>query len=182
MKKTSLARRYAKAFIELGQEDNSYERLGSELRDVLALTKGSPELLKVFLNPMHRLEERTALMDSLSEKMGLSDYTKRFFAILVETGNINLIDDICEAYVSMEDDLAGRIRATVVSPGEAGEDLLGEIRSRLETETGKKVILSHQKDESLLGGFLIKIGNTMLDCSISAQLERMREKTLEGVL
>ncbi|MEE8573865.1 MAG: ATP synthase F1 subunit delta [Thermodesulfobacteriota bacterium] len=182
MRKTALARRYAKALIEIGVEENCYEKFGTELRDAFAVFKGYPELMKVLLNPMFKVEERVELVSGVTEKLGQSGFVKKFFVILVDTGNINLLDDICEAYFAMEDEIAGRIRVTVVSPTEASDELLDGIKEKLISETGKKVILTQEKDPNIIGGFVINIGNTMIDASLKTQLERMREKTLEGVV
>ncbi len=180
--KGSVAARYAKALIETGREDDSCDRYGRELSTVEAVFAGNPVLYKVLLNPMYRVEERKGLVTSVAESLKLSPYVSRFLNILVETRNIRFLDDISKAYSRLEDEIAGRVRATVESPGEMPPALLDEIREKLGSVLKKEVLLSHSRNPALIGGLLIRIENTILDGSLKNQLELMKEKILEGAV
>lgn len=180
--KSSASKRFAKALIEIGREENAWDRYGKELRTVVAMFRGNPELEKVLLNPMYKLEERKALMESIASSAGLSAHVSKFFSILVQTRRIGFLDEISEAYSRFEDELSGRIRASVEAPTELGGDVVEEIRKRLGELTGKEVILTCSSNPALLGGLVLKIENTILDGSLKTQLELMKEKILEGVV
>ncbi len=179
---SAISRRYAKALIDIGKEEGAVEKFGAELRDWLKVTEESPELAKVLLNPMFKLEERMALAGSVSDKLSSSPQVKRFIGILVEKGKIGFLDDISSAYLKFEDDLLGRLRATVVSPGAADEAFLASVKEKLGTETGKEIIISNEVDPGLIGGFVIRLENTVFDGSLKVQLELMREKMLGGAV
>jgi F-type H+-transporting ATPase subunit delta len=180
--KSSVAKRFAKALIELGVEEKAYEAYGKELRSVLAVFKGNPDLVKILLNPMYKLEERKGLINKVSASVALSPHVTRLMAILVETRNIRFLEEVVEAYSRLEDGLAGRIRASVEAPIELDPALVDEIRSKLKGLTGKEVILTYRHNPSLLGGLVLRIDNTILDGSLKTQLELMREKIIEGVV
>jgi F-type H+-transporting ATPase subunit delta len=182
MRTTALARRYASALVKIGQEDASYERIGKDLRSLLSVFKGNPELYKVLLNPMYKLEQRRLLTEKISGNLGVSKVVERFMDILVTSRKIGLLEGICLAYFKMEDELAGRLRGTVEAPVELDETLRGAIKRRIEEETKKEVILSFEKNPELIGGVVLRIGNTVVDGSLKAQLERVTEKILEGVV
>src|SRR4030066_654613 len=112
--KSATSRRFAKALIEVGQEEGAHQDYGRQLRTALAVFTGAPELYKVLLNPMHKIEERHGLIDKLSGSLKLSPSVGRFLKILVNTRNIKLLEEISVAYSRLEDEPAGRIRA----PGE----------------------------------------------------------------
>ncbi len=180
--KSTVARRYARALIELGREDGLYEQYGRELRTIIPVFKGSPELSRMLINPMYRLEDRFALMGRVAESLKISSVVTRFLDTLIETRKLNLLDDIGEAYSRLEDDIAGRLRATVEAAVEPNEKTVLDIKDKLRTITGKEVMLTFKKDPTLIGGLVLKIGNTVLDGSVRNQLERMKEKILEGVV
>lgn len=180
--KSSVAKRFAKAIIEIGVEERAYEAYGKELRSVLAVFKGNPDLVKILLNPMYKLEERKGLINKVSESIGLSPYVTRLMAILVETRNIRFLEEVVEAYSRLEDGLSGRLRATVEAPLELEAALVNEIKTKLGSLTGKEVILTYRHNPSLLGGLVLRIDNTILDGSLKTQLELMREKIIEGVV
>lgn len=180
--KSSVAKRFAKAIIEIGVEEKAYEAYGKELRSVLAVFKGNPDLVKILLNPMYKLEERKGLIDKVSASAGLSAHVARLMGILVETRNISFLEEVVEAYSRLEDGLAGRLRATVEAPLELEAALVDEIKAKLGSITGKEVILTYRHNPSLLGGLVLRIDNTILDGSLKTQLELMREKIIEGVV
>lgn len=181
MRRTSVARRYAKALIEIGQDDGNYEKLGSEMRDILAVFKGNPELMKVLLNPMYGIEERSVLIKKVGGAVGAGEVVEKFLNLLVEARNINLIEEICTAYFVMEDELCGRLRVHVSCPVELTDKLVKSVRDKLGKETGKQIIVTHAEDPALIGGPVIRIGNTLYDGSMRGQLSRIKEKLLEGV-
>ncbi len=182
MKRVSVARRYAKALIDIGREENRYERFGREMRDVLSLFKGSPELYKILLNPMYRLEDRKRLMEKIGERIGVSEAVVRLLVILVETRKIRLLEDICSAYFRMEDELSGRLRAVVESPVELPQTILDEIKNNLSSSTKRDVTISFMKNPELIGGLVIKTEGMVFDGSLRRQLENLKEKLLEGVV
>ncbi|MBE7415506.1 MAG: ATP synthase F1 subunit delta [Deltaproteobacteria bacterium] len=180
--KSSASKRFAKALIEVGRENNSWDQYGKELRSVLAIFSGNPDLEKTLLNPMYKLEDRLSLMDNVAASAGLSPHVAKFLGILVRTRNLRFLDEITAAYSAYEDGLAGRIRASVDSPTELPPALVEEIRKKLSSLTGKDVVLTCNHNPLLLGGLVLKIGNTILDGSLKTQLELMKEKILEGVV
>lgn len=182
MRKGALARRYANALIDLATEEKAEAvgYFGKELRDLLAVFKGSPVLYKVLLNPMYPLEERLALSVKVSVAVGASEIIKRFFSLLVEARNVKLLEDVTAAYAKREDELAGRLRATVEAPSKLDKKLLQAIKERLESETKKEVVLGFKENPALIGGVVIRLGNTVFEGSVRAQLEKMREALTTG--
>jgi len=182
MRTTAVARRFAKALFEVGREKGNHEELGRELDDLTKVFEATPELEKVLLNPMYKIEERKGLVDKLSTEAGLSDETARFLNILVDARRVDRLGEIAEAYSLLEDEAAGRVRAEVEAPTELDPALLEEVKGKLESATGKQVVLTHRASPELIGGLVVRIENTILDGSLRTQLEIMKEKLLEGVV
>ncbi|MBI5885881.1 MAG: ATP synthase F1 subunit delta [Deltaproteobacteria bacterium] len=176
-----MARRYAKALIAVGTEDGAYVNYGKELRTAVGIFQGAPELYKVLLNPMYRIEERRVLLTKVAEGAKFSSAVTRLLFILMETRKIRLLDEIAAAYSRLEDGLAGRIRIVVESPVELSPDALNAVKDKIKASTGREVIATFAKNPSLIGGLVIKLDNTILDGSLKTQLELMKEKILQGV-
>src|SRR3990170_2361643 len=111
MKKATVARRFAKALIDIAVEEKSADKFGKDLRAALGVFEANPGLTKILLNPMYRIEERKGLMEQVSGSVAVSPAVGKFLGILVETRSIKLLDDIVRAYQRLEDGLSGRIRA-----------------------------------------------------------------------
>lgn len=182
MKKAGAAKKYAKALIEVAAEDNAVVKYGEQLRSIAETLGVSAELGKVLLNPMYTLEERQAVGDALCDKLGTSSALKNFLRMLVERRGVRMFPDIDRAYSRLEDVLEGRVRAEVHAPTELAEATIAEVKEKLRAETGKDVILTFKKAPELIGGFVVRMDNLILDGSIKAQLVSMKEKLLEGAV
>ena len=181
MRKTTLAKRYAEALIDIGKEEQRYEQYGDELRKVASAFDAAPVLYKVLLNPMYRVETRKAIVEELAGRLSLSEVMVKFLSLLVERRHIRLLDEITKQYSQMEDRLAGRLRVTVEVSAGVDASLVEAVKAKIAEESGNRVILTTRENPDLIGGLIIKIGNTIFDGSIKTQLERMKEKLLEGV-
>ncbi|MBE9532074.1 MAG: ATP synthase F1 subunit delta [Proteobacteria bacterium] len=179
---STLSKRYASTLLEIGVEEKSFEAYGTELRNLYAISQSNPEFVHALSNPMFKVEERKALATEVLEKLGTSDMVKRFIGVLIDNAKVSDLDDICDAYFALEDDLKGRVRVIVETPAKATDEFLTSLKERLGTETGKEVIVSHTENPELLGGFVVKIGNVLLDASLKVQLEHIKEKIVEGVV
>lgn len=182
MKKSAVAKRYAKALIELGQEEKRYKEIGAELRAIAEVFAANPELKRFALNPMYKLEERQGLVKKVVDALKTSETVKRFLAILTETRDIGIIEDISAAYSVLEDELSGKIKVKVESATELDNSRIQEIGKKLSQLTNKEVMLTVEKNPALIGGLVFKIGNTILDGSVKTQLERVKEKIIQGVI
>jgi F-type H+-transporting ATPase subunit delta len=182
MRRTAEAKRLAKALMDVGVEEGEYRKYSGELKKAVEVFGASPELGKALLNPMHKLEERVALMDRVSDALELSPAVASFLGILVSIRKVRLISDVLDAFIKLEDEMEGRTRATVESPHELNQGLLDEIKKKLAESTGREVIVAFRQNPALLGGLVIRMENTVMDGSIKTQLDLMKEKILEGVV
>ncbi|MEE9543478.1 MAG: ATP synthase F1 subunit delta [Thermodesulfobacteriota bacterium] len=179
---STIAKRYARALLEIGVEEKAHAKFGTELRDIYAVSTGNPELTGALSNRMFKLEERRALADGVLDMLGATDMVKRFIRILIDNGKIGQLEDVCSAYFDLEDELSGRIRVDVETPGAAPQGFITDLKARLKEETGKEIIVNHGENPEIVGGFVIRVGNVLLDASLKVQLEHMKEKIVEGVV
>jgi F-type H+-transporting ATPase subunit delta len=181
MRKAVIARRFAKALLDVDPKEEAAERYLEELRSLATVFSDNPELYGVLYTPMHTVALRTGLMQKVCKAAKISPAVTVFMSILVQTRNIRLLDDIVGAYSKLLDIVAGRLRATVEVPRELSGEVLGEIKSKLDAMTGKDVIITEVINEELIGGLVIRMENTIMDGSLNMQLDLLKEKILEGV-
>ena len=112
----SLARRYAKALVALGQEEGNVEQLVEDL-DTFAgvLDQGDGALRAALSNPGLTTTERAGVMGEVLSRMELSKTSGNFLRLLVDKSRFAAFDDIRRATHTMADEIAGRVRATVTT-------------------------------------------------------------------
>lgn len=175
-----VAKRYARALIQIGEEDGNYELYGVELKGFEELLEASPELRDVMLNPIYEREIKKRAIRLVAEKLRLSPIVQNFLLLLVDKRRITALKHVVRCYQELVDEVAGRIRAQVFAAVPLEEPVQEVLKGKLETLTGKKVILEVAQDPDLIGGIVTKIGDKVYDGSVRTQLASLREILLKG--
>lgn len=182
MAKSEAAKRYAKALIIIATEANKIEAYSKELGSVVELFESNADLKKVFSSPVVKAGEKQALMEEIAKKSSLSDDVSKFLSLVAAKQRAGELEYIFEEYAKIEDGLSGKLRVTLEAPFTPGDDLKKSLTEQLAKETGKEIILTVEENKELIGGIKVRIGNTIIDASVTTQLNRMKDKILEGAL
>ena len=180
MKNLKIARRYAKALLIIGKEDDKAESYKEELDRFSDLITREKELEQAITNPLYDVGGRKKVLQAVIEKTGVSKVLASFLLLLFDKGRFGFLSDINEFYKKLADELKGVVRASLVSATELSSETVEKIRTTLSKKTGKDIILEVEQDPSLIGGIVSRIGDLVLDGSIKTQLLNMRESLKRG--
>ena len=175
----SLARRYAKAFVELAKEANQLEAAQQELESFSQILATSAEFFRTLCNRTISQDERLSLLSTIIEKMGLSQLTRPFLLLLLEKERMNIFQEIFREALAAIDEEKGLVRAEVRSAVPLSTELKAQLAKELSTAVGKKVDLQCKEDPSLISGVWARIGHTVFDGSVTSQLESLKQKVLQ---
>jgi len=176
----AIAKRYAKALVQIGSETGAVDQFSAELVKFSALLTENRELAQVFGNPAYGIESKTEIMKELVARAQVSPIVSNLLMLLLERGRLSVLPLIAESYGAMADELSGIVRPTLTSglPLEAAQ--IEEIKGALAKSTGKKVELKVEVDSSLIGGVVTKIGGKVFDGSVRTQLARIQDTLQKG--
>ena len=132
----SIARRYARAIFDLGVQDNNLDRIGTDLRDLAASMKSSPELAESLTNPVMRRSDRKKILDAVLTRMGATVTTKNLVSLLLERERVESVPDIAREITAMIEAKAGRVSVEVTSATPLAGDQLAKITASLEKLAG----------------------------------------------
>jgi F-type H+-transporting ATPase subunit delta len=169
----SLARRYAKALLEIGRDEALVDRLGDDLVRFARVIE-SPELASVMSSPVFTTSERRLVLERLFPGMALHPHTVNFLRLLLDKDRFAALPDIVREYRALADAEAGRIRATVTTASELSPALRDTVARAIAQNAGKKVVLETRVDPALLGGMVAHIGGRVYDASLRTRLERLQ--------
>ena len=175
MKEEVIGRRYAKALIALGQEQDKWQEIGQGLGDFMTLFEENEILRKVLCDPIHDRKKRKAILEDVLAKMGLGSICSNFLQLLVDKERIRYLPAIYSAYQRLEDALAGRLRARLVTAQSLEDEEVAAIRKALEQRFQKEIILDWSEDSEILGGVICKVDGIVFDGSVRTQLETLKE-------
>jgi len=177
----SIARRYARAFIALGQENNKTEALAGDLKTFAqVLSTGEGQLKQALINPGLTTIERKAVLNAVLEKLSLDTDSGNFLRLLVDKNRFGEFDGITRAFNEMADDIAGRARAVVTTAAELTADMKKTVQGALEASTGKTVEIDFQIDPGLIGGMVAQVGDISYDASVRARLEEIQSALIRN--
>lgn len=170
----SLARRYAKAVFEIGNQ--SVDKISTDLKALAGAMKGSPELQSLLSNPAIRRADRRKVIDALLTRVIAAPTTKNLVYLLLDGERLSALPDISRELAAMIEAKGGRITAEVTSAKPLDASQVTQITLVLEKLSGKKVDVVKREDPSLLGGVVAKVGDTVYDGSLKTQLRAIRDE------
>lgn len=172
----SVARRYARALLQIGTEDGNLERIGREVGVLARAFKRSAELAQTLTNPVFPRSEREKVLRALLDRIGAIQAVTNFTRLLLDRERLNVLPDIARELEAMIDARAGRVAAKVTSAAPLEEPQKKRLVKTLESLSGKKVDMTVEHDPALLGGVIAQVGDVVYDGSLRTQLERIRQE------
>lgn len=172
----SLARRYARAVIDLGTSAGNLDKMGSDLRSLAKAMHDSAELQTVLTNPAIRRGDRRRVIDGLLQRIGAQPQTKNLVYLLLDGERLSSVPAISREVDTMIQARSGRVSAEIVSAQPLDAAQLQQITVALEKLSGKKVDVTKREDPELLGGVVAKVGDVVYDGSLRTQLRSIRDE------
>lgn len=171
----SLARRYARALILLGQENQALDALGAGLSTIGAvLDLNDGQLRGVLVNPGVPLAERHAVLSEVLRRLGLHGYLNNFLRLLLDKSRFAVLPEITLAFGEMADELAGRVRATVRTARALDAVTSAQVEGALALATGRTVVVRYVVEPGLIGGMVAQVGDKVYDSSVRGRLEQLQ--------
>jgi F-type H+-transporting ATPase subunit delta len=176
---TIVAKRYAKALVELAHDKNVVDKTRADIASFAATVEEHAALQKLFSSPAFTPAAKKAVIGELAAKLGLQQTTTRFLSHMAEAGRIRGFRDVQQAFEELLADRQNRARAQVTTATALDAGELGDIKKKLEAVTGKQVEIDAKVDPSVIGGVRAKIGSVVYDGTIKNQLGKMRERLVK---
>jgi F-type H+-transporting ATPase subunit delta len=174
----AIARRWARAIFEIGKETGSVKRLEADISAFAETYAESAELSGVLDNPLVPEAAREAIVVEIAGKLNVSDIAKNTLRLLARKRRLAALPDVARQLARLADEDQNVLRAEVTSAGPLPADYLDKLAQELTKATGKKVVVSHKQDKSLIGGVVTRIGDRVIDGSVRARLDGFRESLL----
>lgn len=171
------ANRYAEAVLAIASDDRTFDAWLQDLERIQRVL-ADPAAGRVLTSPTIPEGERLAGLFGLLPD--LRPETRKFAALLVERGRLELITDIREELKRLVDEARGIVVAEVTSAVPLDARQREVVAGRLARYTGKQVHLDTAVDPDLIGGIVARIGDERIDDSIRGRLQRLKERLIQA--
>jgi F-type H+-transporting ATPase subunit delta len=178
--RSKVSKRYAKALLSLGREDGRYQEYGQELQTFADFYESHRELNQAISNPAFTLQDRKEILKAVLARTTTSETIWNFLNLLLDKNRITALGEISAFYGQLTDEVSNIVRAEVVVSRPLAGEAEGRLGKALEQMTSKQVRMSVRQDKSIVGGIIVKIGDLVVDGSVKAQVQGLKESLKRG--
>jgi len=172
---TRAAIRYAKAVLDQANHAKISEVVFGDMKSIQQTLAGSKELRVVLQSPVVKAEDKKQALLQIFEKN--SDVTKGLIQILSSNKRINLLGSVAGAYVDLYNNSKGVKVATVITAVAITPEIQATVLSKVKEMTGSEnVTIDNTIDDSIIGGFILRVGDLQYNASIANQLGNLKRE------
>lgn len=168
---TTVARPYARAVYQQATETSSVDSWGQALALMTAVA-GDVQMQALLDSPQLGHEQKAELMlKVLADKLNAQQ--QNLVKVVAENDRLKILPEISEQYEAFRAEAEGKIDAEVISAFPLSQEQEASIVAMLKEKLHREVSISSTIDASLIGGVVIKAGDTIIDGSMKSQLESL---------
>ncbi|GAA4109941.1 ATP synthase F1 subunit delta [Aquimarina addita] len=166
--------RYAKAVLSLAQDQNATENVQKDMQDVIATVNGSAELRMVLHSPLIKSEVKLASLREIFKNTG--DITKKLFDILIENKRVDILGEVATQYRVLFDELHNTQIAKVTTAVPLNDAITALVQAKVKELTGNEATIENVIDDSIIGGFILRVGDLQYNASILNKLTSLKRE------
>jgi len=171
-----VARRYAKALVDV-LSDEKLERVLEEVKVLDSVI--NEKAVRYFRSPVVPLEKKKGLIEQVLQKLDVSEELRKVLILMAEKDRLGIIKDFVAEFEKFVNLRLGVVKAEIISAVEIDKETLSKIKEKIENLFGKKAEITTKLDPSIIGGFVIRVGDKVLDASVKTQLENLKKAIVD---
>ena len=166
--------RYAKAILETAVSTGKANQVNDDMKSIIAAVNSSPDLKDFLASPIITSEVK---MNVLSEVFGsVQADTKSLFRLLQENKRFEILEAIATQFNVQFDEMNGVEVAKVTTAFPIPADLEAKILAKATAMSTKKITIQNTVDPSIIGGFILRIGDKQYNASVSNRLQELKRE------
>jgi F-type H+-transporting ATPase subunit delta len=168
-----LASRYAKSLLDLAIERGQLEQANADMQIMQRICKGNPDFVSLLRSPIVKADAKRKIIEAVT-KEEITTLTTAFNALLVSKGRESLLPEIITAFISQYKEHKNIHIVKLITAVPVSEGVKTAIVNQVKKAGGlQNVELDEKVDESLIGGFVLQVGDQLVDASISYDLKEI---------
>ncbi|MFK7755505.1 MAG: ATP synthase F1 subunit delta [Flavobacteriales bacterium] len=180
MKITKAANRYAKSLLDLSVEKGNVEEVYEDMSNLAKTVAGSKELRVMLNSPVIKPDSKAKVLTEVFSGQ-VSEMTSKFISLITEKGRESLLGGIANGFVLQYKAYKNVSQAEVVSAAPLDADSKAKVEAILQKLAPGLSDLTETINPELIGGYIIKVGDQMIDASVSSKLRELRRELSENL-
>lgn len=180
MSEGAVVQRYAQAIFELGLEAGDLGPLTEQIQTMAEQWAANRELQVALEDPVLEEDRRQRLLTEVAERLGIRGTALGALKVMSQRRRLAALPGLARELTRLSDEHHGVLRASVTSATPLPDRYYAALTSKLESATRKKIVLEKHEDPALIGGVVLRIGDTIIDGSIRGRLGQLERRLLAG--
>lgn len=175
----SITNRYAKALLRQSEDTNQFDPVVNDMQLIYDTLETSKELRIALESPVINDEKKNSILKEIFGNR-ICKETANFLEFIIRKNREDLLFEISKHFLEMKDEKLNIINAAVTSAVDLSDSEKDLFRNKLEEYSNKHVRLNFRIDNSIIGGFVVRMKDEMLDASIIHQLDVLRKRLIKA--
>lgn len=172
--------RYAKAVLQHAYQINSIDEVFEDMQMVQATISGSKELRLMLKSPIIKSEDKKQALTNIFERQ--SETTKGLINLLVDNKRSNILGGVAASFIDLYNEAIGVKVALVTTAVPLTSDLETKVLDKVKEMTGSEnVTIENTVDETIIGGFILRVGDLQYNASIANKLGNIKREFSKSI-
>jgi F-type H+-transporting ATPase subunit delta len=177
MKSTKAAGRYAKALLELALDQQKIEVIESNMQQILTVANEAHDFQVFLSSPLIKVDKKLEVIKSIFSNFDALSIS--FLEMVALKRREAMITEIAAAFLGQLKDHRGIVSVTIISAKSLDAQTKAEITAKISASVKGTLEITENVDESLIGGFIVRMGDHQIDASVSNQLNRLKQELVK---
>jgi ATP synthase F1 delta subunit len=173
-----LARVYGSSLFEVATKQGKLDVVREQLAQFADGVRASQQLQVFLFSPYFSTQEKQAGLERALE--GADEVLMRFLELLIEKHRMPVLFRIRQEYESLCERAERRLRVEITSAVELDPAMAQLVAEQIGEHTGRRIELRRRVDPEIIGGLILRVGNSILDASVRTRLERLRRQVAQA--
>jgi len=178
MSNNKVAKRYGKSLYLFAQEKKVVEEVLADVKELLQIMNEVPAFEQVMNNPVFTINKKKSILRKIVKSA--NDVTQKFVEKVVEKGRSAYIKQICTSFEEIYRNQEGIISGEIQSVVSLDKTIISKVQKQLSDQIkGKEIQLENVVNPEILGGFVVKFQDKLLDQSVRKQLTLIKQTIIK---
>ena len=177
-KNKGIIKKYTQALFKVVVKENDINQVSDRLHNIRSILKSVPELNQLLITRRVQVQDKINMLKNILGD-NISNIEMDLMVLLMENGHMMLFGEVIKRFDYLQDKDSEVIKVQITSSSRLSDDEVQRISLEIENKIQKKVNVKMKTDTSIVGGIKLRVGNTLIDGSVSNRLQKMRDTLIQ---
>ena len=173
-----IIKKYAQILYNVAVKEEDVNQISTHLHNIWSVLKSVPELNQLLITRRVKVKDKITILKNILGDKKL-DIEMDLMVLLMENGHMILFGEVVKRFDYLKDKDSEIIKVQITSSSILSDDEVQRISLNIENKIQKKIDVTMETDTSIVGGIKLRVGNTLIDGSVSNRLLKMRDTLIQ---